>query len=73
MSPVAMSVGDGADVTEASGGDAVASALFARLQEFPLDLMQHGDTAERRRDDVVAVAIDHLQTAIDALDLASED
>jgi hypothetical protein len=40
---------------------------LARLQKLPLDLMQHGEAAERRR----AVAIEHLQAAMEALELAS--
>jgi hypothetical protein len=50
----------------------VLEARLARLQAIPLDLMQHGDNAERIRADAIAVAIEHLQSAIDALELASQ-
>jgi hypothetical protein len=50
----------------------VLQALLVRLQELPLDLMQH-DLAERTRADAIGVAIEHLQQAIDALELASRE
>jgi hypothetical protein len=51
----------------------VLQALLTRLQELPLDLMQHGDLTERTRADAIGVAIEHLQAAIDALELASRE
>jgi hypothetical protein len=47
-------------------------AQLARLREVPLDLMQHAGTREATRADAIAVAIEHLQAAIDALELASQ-
>jgi hypothetical protein len=50
----------------------VLQAQLARLQEIPLDLMQHGDNAEHLRAGALQDAIEHLQAAIDALELASQ-
>ncbi len=48
-------------------------ALLARLRELPLDLMQHAGTREATRADAIATAIEHLQQAIDALELAGQE
>jgi hypothetical protein len=52
---------------------AVLAAQLARLKEIPLDLMYHGDSAEQTRADAIAIAIEHLKSAIDALELASRE
>jgi hypothetical protein len=51
----------------------ILETQLARLQSIPLDLMQHGDTTEQTRADAIAVAIEHLQSAINALELASRE
>jgi hypothetical protein len=48
-------------------------AQLERLREVPLDLMQHASTREATRADAIAVAIEHLQAAIDALELAGQE
>jgi hypothetical protein len=50
----------------------VLQALLARLQALPLDLMLHGNRRERARADAIAVAIEHIQAAIEALELAAQ-
>jgi hypothetical protein len=51
----------------------ILEAQLARLQEIPLDLMQHGDHAEHLRAGALQDAIEHLHAAIDALQLASRE
>jgi len=46
---------------------------LARLRELPLDLMQHAGTREAERADAIAVAIEHLQAALDALEQAGQE
>jgi hypothetical protein len=51
----------------------VLEALLARLQALPLDLMLHGDHADQTRGAAIADAIEHIQAAIEALELAARE
>jgi hypothetical protein len=51
----------------------VIEARLARLQEIPLDMLQHGGNAKRLRAGALQDAVEHLQAAIEALELASRE
>ena len=51
----------------------VLQGQLAQLKALPLDLMAHASNAEHVRSDAFAIAIEHLQAAIDALEVAGRE
>jgi hypothetical protein len=59
--------------TRADAVREVLASQLAWLQTIPLDLMLHGDAAEQVCAATIADAIEHVQAAIDALELAAQE